>query len=70
MNGQNDLANLKLTMIRIVAALLLASVVLALSGCQICPTVPASEYRPPVDLMQPAPTQYLLPEKLQKGQRS
>lgn len=46
------------------AALLLASV----GGCQSNPCVPIVQqqvFRPPAELMTPAPTQYLLPPQLQ-----
>ena len=46
----------------IAAALLLANV----AACQSNPPVPTSAYRPPAELMQPAPTQYLLPETLRR----
>lgn len=63
---RNSTSSAKTTM-RTSAAWLLASAVLALSGCEtFCPRPVNLEYAPPAELMQPAPTQYLLPEPLQR----
>ena len=61
---RNSLKTLSQGVTFFLAALLLASV----GGCQSNPCVPVIQqqpYRPPPELMEPVPTQYLLPPQLQ-----
>lgn len=51
---------------RIAVVSLLASVVLGCSTCKPEAFVRPSVYRPPAELMLPAPAQYLLPETQQR----
>lgn len=60
----NSLKTLSQGVTLFLAALLLASV----GGCQSNPCVPVVQqraYKPPLELMKPVPTQYLLPPQLQ-----
>ena len=60
----------RLTRARLLNGALLLAVVLLLAilpGCANQPVVQGQAYRPPIQLMVPAPTQYLLPEAQQRS---
>ena len=64
------LGKLKQGMCTVAVSLLVAVVFVSLlTGCASHPVQQVTVYRPPAELMTPAPTQYLLPENLQRNAR-